>query len=260
MNIIDLQVEGMSCGSCVEHVTQALQPLPGVSGVEVDLSSGRVRVSGELAQVGVFLVTTLTAASYPAKLATAVSTSSATSPPKASGCHSGSSGGVRLLLTARASDLLSKESSMFYEKYSVMGRRWLLAASMASAGLLMAAAPWVALAQTSLDATATQSSNEQDVTVKVTAKSMGLVGSRCEFAVVLDTHGADLSDDLTQSATLKSDDGRTFKPTGWLSAPPGGHHREGVLAFDVHAPRPSAMELRIDRPGESAPRIFRWKL
>jgi len=50
MNIVDLQVEGMRCGSCVKHVTQALQPLPGVSRVEVDLPSGRVRVSGELVQ------------------------------------------------------------------------------------------------------------------------------------------------------------------------------------------------------------------
>lgn len=28
MSTIDLQVEGMSCGSCVNHVTQALQPPP----------------------------------------------------------------------------------------------------------------------------------------------------------------------------------------------------------------------------------------
>ena len=149
---------------------------------------------------------------------------------------------------------------MVYTRGCRMGHRWMLAGWMACAGLGLATSPLVALGQTSLDATATQSSNEQGVTVKVTAKSPGPMGSRCEFAVVLDTHGADLSDDLTRSATLKSDDGRTFKPTGWLSAPPGGHHREGVLAFDVHAPRPSAMELRIDRPGESAPRIFRWKI
>ena len=149
---------------------------------------------------------------------------------------------------------------MVYKKVCLTGRRWLLAASMASAGLLMTTAPWGAWAQTSLDATAPQSSNEQGVTVKVTAKSMGLAGSRWEFAVVLDTHSADLSDDLSQSATLTTDDGRTFKPTGWLGAPPGGHHREGVLAFDVPAPQPGAIELRIDRPGESAPRTFRWQL
>ena len=77
MNTIDLQVEGMSCGACVKHVTQALQLLPGVSGVEVDLQSGRVRVSGELAQGGDPLVMALTGAGYPAKLATDASTSAA---------------------------------------------------------------------------------------------------------------------------------------------------------------------------------------
>ena len=70
MNTIHLQVEGMSCGSCVKHVTQALQPLPGVSGVEVDLQSGQVRVSGDLPQGSDPLVSALTAAGYPAKLAT----------------------------------------------------------------------------------------------------------------------------------------------------------------------------------------------
>jgi hypothetical protein len=149
---------------------------------------------------------------------------------------------------------------MVYEKGCVMGRRWLAVASMAAAGLLMSTAPWVAWAQTSLDATATQSSSEHGVTVKVTAKSIGLPGSQWEFAVVLDTHSADLSDDLSQSATLTTDDGRTFKPTGWLGAPPGGHHREGVLAFDVPAPRPGGIELRINRTGEAAPRVFRWPL
>ena len=149
---------------------------------------------------------------------------------------------------------------MVYKKVCLTGRRWLLAVSMVSAGILMGTAPWVAWAQTSLDAAATQSSNEQGVTVKVTAKSIGLVGSRWEFAVVLDTHSADLSDDLAQSAILTTDDGRTFRPSGWLGAPPGGHHREGVLAFDVPAPLPGWIELRIDRQGESAPRTFRWQL
>ena len=98
------------------------------------------------------------------------------------------------------------------------------------------------------------------MTVQVTAKSMGLAGGQWEFAVVLDSHSADLGDDLAGSALLTTDDGRTFKPAGWLGAPPGGHHREGVLAFDLPAPRPASIELRIDRPGESAPCIFRWKL
>ena len=149
---------------------------------------------------------------------------------------------------------------MVYTRGCRIGQQWMLAGWMACAGLVLATSPWVALAQTSLESTAIQSSSDQGVTVKVTAKSIGLPGSQWEFAVVLDTHSADLSDDLTQNATLTTDDGRTFKPTGWLGAPPGGHHREGVLAFDVPAPRPGAIELRIDRPGESAPRTFRWQL
>lgn len=140
------------------------------------------------------------------------------------------------------------------------GRRWLFAGWVAFAGLVLAAAPLVAMAQASPEATATQSSNDQGVTVKVTPKSIGSPDSRWEFAVALDTHSADLSNDLTQSATLATDDGRTLKPVSWVGAAPGGHHREGVLAFDVPAPRPSAIELRIVRPGESAARTFRWQL
>lgn len=149
---------------------------------------------------------------------------------------------------------------MVDEKDSAMDQRMWLAASMAFAGLLMVTAPCVAWAQTPLAASTERSSSERGVTVKVSAKSVGQPGNPWEFAVVLDTHSADLSDDLAQSATLTTDDGRTFKPTGWLGAPPGGHHREGVLVFDVPTPRPGVIELRIDRPGESAPRTFRWQL
>lgn len=71
MNTIDLEVQGMSCGSCVKHVTQALKPLPGVSGVDVDLHAGRVRVHGDLAQGSDALVSALEAAGYPAQVAAA---------------------------------------------------------------------------------------------------------------------------------------------------------------------------------------------
>jgi copper chaperone len=38
----EIQVKGMSCGHCVAAVTEAMNSLPGVSNVQVDLSSGRV--------------------------------------------------------------------------------------------------------------------------------------------------------------------------------------------------------------------------
>ena len=132
---------------------------------------------------------------------------------------------------------------------------WILAATLGGV-----AAPLAALAQTSADATATRSSSDRGVTVKVTPKLIGSLDSRWEFSIVLETHNADLSDDLTQIATLTTNDGRTLKPTGWVGAGPTGHHREGVLAFDVPPPRPGAVELEIARPGESAPRTFRWQL
>jgi copper chaperone len=39
-----LIVNGMSCGSCVTRVTDALKAIPGVGDVEVALSSGKVDV------------------------------------------------------------------------------------------------------------------------------------------------------------------------------------------------------------------------
>jgi copper chaperone len=38
----EIQVKGMTCSHCVAAITKALQSLPGVSNVDVDLDSGRV--------------------------------------------------------------------------------------------------------------------------------------------------------------------------------------------------------------------------
>jgi hypothetical protein len=115
-------------------------------------------------------------------------------------------------------------------------------------------------AQTGQAAAEERTSAGQGVTIKVVPKAIGPADSRWEFGVVFDTHSAELNDDVSQSAVLVTDDGRTLKPAGWTGAAPGGHHREGVLLFDAPAPRPGSIELRITRPGESAPRSFRWQL
>jgi len=44
------KVEGMDCEHCVETVTDAVSALPGAGEVAVDLSSGEVLVSGEVAR------------------------------------------------------------------------------------------------------------------------------------------------------------------------------------------------------------------
>ena len=78
-----LQVQGMTCGSCVRHVTQALTPLAGVEVVEVDFKGGLVRVEGN-PDVAT-LLETLADAGYPSTLANGTPSGAA---PKG-GCGSG---------------------------------------------------------------------------------------------------------------------------------------------------------------------------
>ncbi len=51
MHITELKVEGMMCEACVGHVTKALQAVPGVRDVDVDLAAGRATVQHEGAEV-----------------------------------------------------------------------------------------------------------------------------------------------------------------------------------------------------------------
>lgn len=44
---VEIQVTGMSCQHCVGAVTRALESVPGVAGVQVDLGSGLARVHGD---------------------------------------------------------------------------------------------------------------------------------------------------------------------------------------------------------------------
>lgn len=130
---------------------------------------------------------------------------------------------------------------------------------MSSRLLLLAAALLVAfnLAAAQL---ATQKSSANGVTVAVTPGNLAAEAKTWDFAVVLDTHTQELSDDLAKSAVLVDDGGNEFKALAWEGAGPGGHHRKGVLKFNTIEPKPRALELRISRPGEPKARIFRWSL
>ena len=44
--MIELRVEGMTCGHCVSAVTRAVKAVDPEANVRVDLESGRVRVDG----------------------------------------------------------------------------------------------------------------------------------------------------------------------------------------------------------------------
>ena len=44
--MIELRVEGMTCGHCVSAVTRAVKAVDSEANVQVDLETGRVRVDG----------------------------------------------------------------------------------------------------------------------------------------------------------------------------------------------------------------------
>ena len=47
MNTSSYTVVGMTCGHCVSAVTEEVGQVPGVTGVEVDLASGRLTVTSD---------------------------------------------------------------------------------------------------------------------------------------------------------------------------------------------------------------------
>ena len=103
-----------------------------------------------------------------------------------------------------------------------------------------------------------QTSSQSGVTVKVTPRSFA--GTEWQFEVVFDTHSQELKDDLPKAAVLVADGSAPSAPTGWQGDAPGGHHRKGVLRFKATAASPASVELRLQRPAEAAPRVFRWQL
>jgi len=64
---INLSVSGMTCGSCVKHVTKALESLGGVSNIHVDLQSGKVNLQRITNETG-DLINALNEEGYPASL------------------------------------------------------------------------------------------------------------------------------------------------------------------------------------------------
>ncbi len=49
MSVKTYTVQGMTCGHCVSSVKEEVGEIAGVTGVEVDLDSGRLDVSGDVA-------------------------------------------------------------------------------------------------------------------------------------------------------------------------------------------------------------------
>lgn len=102
------------------------------------------------------------------------------------------------------------------------------------------------------------------VIFEVTALNLGTPADTLEFDVSMNTHSVDLSMDLAQLATLRTDAGLAVQASKW-DATPGGHHVSGKLIF------PSTQEAKSILEGASkltltiinvdaTSRIFEWEL
>ncbi len=98
--------------------------------------------------------------------------------------------------------------------------------------------------------------SEGSVTIEVVPKNI----DEGTFAVILNTHSVELSDDLTKAAVLKDENGKEYRPIGWEGAPPGGHHREGILKFGPISPQTKSIALKIIQVGGIEERNFIWQL
>jgi len=103
----------------------------------------------------------------------------------------------------------------------------------------------------------TQTSAVRGVTVAVTPGNLDRDAGMWDFAVAFASRGPRLDDDVLEAFVLAGD-GRQVRPLWWEGAGPGGRHRAGVLRFIAMKPRPESLELRLQRPGEAKPRVFRF--
>jgi hypothetical protein len=98
--------------------------------------------------------------------------------------------------------------------------------------------------------------------VTVAASWLGS-GAGATFDVKLDTHSVDLDALDLSDAVLRNDRGDTLAAQPW-TAPKGGHHREGVLAFGGDAASFFAgakwIELGLAGVGDIPERTFRWEI
>lgn len=126
--------------------------------------------------------------------------------------------------------------------------------ALAAAAIILIGAAWL---QTTPAQPAPQAQTSEAAGVKITVTPRVPAGTDLTFTVVMDTHAGDLQDDLREAAVLVVD-GAELRPVQW-TAPSGGHHREGTLSFSVSGAPRGSIELRISRPGEPQPRLFRWE-
>lgn len=130
-------------------------------------------------------------------------------------------------------------------------RTLLLAATLASPGAAGIAAAEAAYAP--------QTGTERGIKVTVILQDNVQAAKDLAFSMSLETHSRALDEDMPTAAVLLAD-GRRYLPVGWEGAPPGGHHRKGLLRFRAITPQPRVLELQLRLADDPAPRSFKWRL
>ena len=105
-----------------------------------------------------------------------------------------------------------------------------------------------------------QTNSEGSVGVEVIPVEISDTSDLWQFKIVLNTHSVELDQDLTKITLLVDDKGNEYQSLSWEGAPPGGHHREGVLTFDSISPQPSSIELVVRDIDGIEERKFSWNL
>lgn len=99
--------------------------------------------------------------------------------------------------------------------------------------------------------------DQSAVSITVTPIDISPQSKEWKFDMVMDTHSVELDQDLIKITVLVDDRGKEYKPLNW-EGPVGGHHREGVLAFNQIIPAPKFIELKISGIG-GVVRSFSWQ-
>ena len=112
-----------------------------------------------------------------------------------------------------------------------------------------------------------QTSSGGNVTIDVSWDGASDSGT-LTFEVAMNTHSVGLDGyDLSKLAILRNDRGQEVKPERW-DAPPGGHHRRGVLTFPAvdSSGKPvvddgvKSLELMIKDVAGVSERVLKWEV
>jgi hypothetical protein len=86
------------------------------------------------------------------------------------------------------------------------------------------------------------------------------IGKNPKFKLEFNTHSVELSFDVVKQSYVLNDKGNRLDGATWSGSPPGGHHRNGTLIFNVPLPQTKYVEFVITNIAGIEERKFKWNL